>query len=249
LASLLTELHGVRSILGSPLDNSPSAEDITEALEEVYQLVVNRTNNTGNAWQIGTLNIVTAAETTVYQIETQYDDFYKALSVVTIPETSSDPEYRLEFVEVEHIPQEWAYVTSQGGQLFSSSHSAQYIAFYRKLGEDGETVWCEIRPAPDGVEYYKITYQVGDFWQKVDDTGYGMPHKEQRFHLRRLAAATLLPKCRWSYDEGKNLIRKAEIEKTLERAIAMGAPAFESHIASLDQANVVELETYGDRYW
>jgi hypothetical protein len=232
--------------LGSPLDNSPSVEDIAEAIEEVYQLVVNRTNNTGNAWQIQTINIDTVAETTVYQIDTQFNDFYKALSVVTIP-TGTEPEYRLEFVEVEHMPQEWEWITSEGGRLFASTHSAQYIAFYRKLGSDGETLWCEIRPVPSGVESYKITYQVGDWWSRITDTGYGMPHKEQRFHLRRLAASTLLHKCRWSYDEARNLSKKAEISAILDRAIAMGAPAFEEHISSLDQANVVELETFGDR--
>jgi hypothetical protein len=228
------------------LDNSPSAEDISEALEEVYQLVVNRTNNTGNAWQIGTLNIVTSAETGVYQIETPFDDFYKALSVVTVP-TGTDPEYRLEFVEVEHMPQEWEWVTSNGGRLFESSHSAKYIAFYRKLGTDGETIWVEIRPVPAGEETYKITYQVGDWWSRIESTDYGMPHKEQRFHLRRLAASTLMHKCRWSYDEAKNLAKKVEISGILDRAIAMGAPAFEAHIASLDQADVVELELFGDR--
>jgi hypothetical protein len=216
-------------------------------LEEVYQLIVNRTNNTGNAWQIGTLNIVTSAETGVYQIETPFDDFYKALSVVTVP-TGNDPEYRLEFVEVEHIPQEWEYITSAGGRLFESTHSAKYIAFYRKLGLDGETIWVEIRPVPSG-ETYKITYQVGDWWSRISSTDYGMPHKEQRFHLRRLAASTLLPKCRWSYDEGRNLSKKAEISAVLDRAIEMGAPAFESHIASLDNADVVELELFGDRLY
>lgn len=245
MSSLLTEIHGVRSILGNPLSNAPSPEDIAEALEEVYQYATNRTNNTGNAWQIGTLNIVTVAETTTYQIQTQYDDFYKALSVVTVPETSSDPEYTLEFVEVEHIPSEWQWITSSGGRLYASTHSGKYIAFYRKMGTDGETIWCEMRPAPDDVETYKITYQVGDWWNRVADTDYTMPHKEHRFHLRRLAAQTLLPKCKWNYGDNNQI--KAEIREVLDRAIMMGAKAFEDHIASLDQANVVELELFGDR--
>lgn len=246
MSSLLSEIHGVRSVLGYPLSNAPTSEDIAEALEESYQWAVNRTNNTGNSWQIGTLNIITVANTYVYQIETQFDDFYKALSVVTVPTVTGDPEYTLEFVEVEHIPEEWQWITTEGGRLYWSSHSAKYIAFYRKLGVDGETIWCEIRPVPDRAETYKITYQVGDWWSRISATTYGMPHKEHRFHLRRLAARTLLPKCKWNY--GDNSLMKAEVKETLDRAIAMGAPAFEEHIASLDNANVVELETFGDRY-
>jgi len=246
VASLLDEIQGVRNILANPLPNAPTPEDISDALQEVYQYANNRTNNTGNAWQIGTLNITTVAETYVYQIETQYDDFYKALSVVTVPETATDPEYPLEFVEVEHIPEEWSWITSNGGRLYYSDHSVQYIAFYRKMGTAGETIWVEMRPVPDRVETYKITYQVGDFWNRVANTDYGMPHREHRFHLRRLAAQTLLPKCKWNF--GDNNQMKSEIRETLDRAIAMGAPAFEDHISSLDQANVIELELFGDRY-
>jgi hypothetical protein len=234
----------VRSILNSPLSNAPTPEDIAEALEETYQWAINRTNNTGNSWQIGTMNIVTVADTWVYQIETQFDDFYKALSVVTVPPNSTDPEYSLEFVEVEHMPSEWQWITSNNGRLFFSSHASQYIAFYRKLGADGETIWCEIRPVPSSVETYKITYQVGSWWDRIT-TDYEMPHKEHRFHLRRLAASTLLPKCKWHFGDNDKL--KLEIRETLDRAIGLGAPAFEEHIASLDQANVVELETFGDR--
>lgn len=244
--SLLAEIHGVRSILGNPLSNAPSPEDITEALEEVYQYAGNRANNTGNSWQIGTLNITTVVDTYVYQIQTQFDDFYKALSVVTVPSTTSEPEYTLEFVEVEHIPTEWQWITTNGGRLYASSHSAKYIAFYRKIGSDGESIWAEIRPVPDRVENYKITYQIGEWWSRVVDTDFTMPHKEHRFHLRRLAAAMLLHKCKWHYGDNNQI--KAEIKETLDRAIAMGAKPFEDHIASLDNAGVVELELFGDRY-
>lgn len=246
MSSLLDEIHGVRTLLDNPLSNAPSPEDIAEALEEMYQWAMNVTNNTGNSWQIGTMNIVTVADTYVYQIETEFDDFYKALSVVTIPENSTDPEYSLEFVEVEHIPEEWSWITSNGGRLYCSSHSARYIAFYRKMGTDGETIWCEIRPVPDRVENYKITYQVGHWWNRVADTDYEMPHKEHRFHLRRLAAESLLSKCRWQY--GDNTQRKAEVGAQLVRGIARGAKAFDDHIASLDNAGIVELETYGDHW-
>jgi hypothetical protein len=246
MASLLDEIYGVRSVLANPLEQSPSVEDIVEALQEVYQFATNRTNNTGNGWQINTTTIVALEGVFVYEISTPFNDFYKALSVVTIPE-NDDPEYALEFVEVEHIPTEWQWVTEQGGTLYgSSTHSGRYIAFYRKMGTDGETIWCEIRPVPAQDENYKITYQVGDWWERVTSTDYEFPHKEFKFHLRRLAASTLLPKCRWSYDANANRERKLEIGATLDRAIEMGAPAFDAHIASLDQANVVELETYSD---
>lgn len=232
------------------MPNAPTAEDIVEALNEVYQWTTNRTNNTGNAWQINTTTIVATEGTFVYEIETQHNDFYKALSVVTIPASENDPEYPLEFVEVEHIPEEWSWVTETGGQLYgSSSHAGRYIAFYRKMGTDGETIWCEIRPVPTQDENYKITYQVGNYWDRVVDTDYELPHKEYKFHLRRLAASTLLHKTRWSYDAAANQQRKQEVAATLDRAIEMGAKAFDDHIASLDQANIVEMETYGDKFY
>lgn len=247
MASLLTEIHGVRSVLGNPLANAPTPEDIAEALEETFQLVTNITNNTGNGWQIGTLNISATAGTYVYQIETPFDDFYKALSVVTVPTNINDPEYVLEFTEIEHIPQEWAYL-NETGRLYYSTHSANFIAFYRKLGVDGETIWCEIRPVPAQDETYKITYQIGSWWDRIENTSFTLPHREFRFHLRRLAAQTLLHKCRWSYDEQKNALKKVEVGSILDRAIAMGAKTFDDHIASLDNADIVEMETFGDRY-
>lgn len=245
MSSLLEEIHGVRSLLDNPLSNAPTPEDIAEALEEMYQWAVNVTNNTGNSWQIGTLNITTVADTYVYQIQTQFDDFYKALSVVTVPDDTTDPEYILEFVEVEHIPEEWSWITTNGGRLYASTHSGKFIAFYRKMGSDGESIWVEIRPAPDRVENYKITYQIGSWWDRVADTDYGMPHKEHRFHLRRLAAESLLSKCKWQY--GDNTQRKGEVAAQLARGIARGAKAFDDHIALLDNADIVEMELYGDR--
>lgn len=248
--NVLTEVLGVRSLLADPLNNAPSMDDIIEALEEVYQYVTNLTNNTGNAWQVDTLTISTTAGTREYQLDSEeVVDFYKALRVTTVPPDDSNPEYILEFTEVEQLSREWSWLGQNNGQLFSSSHSAQVIAFYRKLGTDGEELWCEFRPTPNADEDYKVLYQVGDWWDRVFAQGdmlYSLPNREYRFHLRRLAAELLLPKTQWSYDKVADNARKMEIASVLSNAIARGSKAFDEHIASLDNADILQLDVWSD---
>jgi len=261
-STLAKEIMGVRAVLDDPLPQSPSADNIIQALEEVYQWVTNRTNNTGNSWQVDTYTLTTVANQRVYDltddllIATVSGGFYKPLIVTTIPDDTNTPEVILEFTELESLPHEWAWLSANNGNLYFSSHSGRYIAFYRQLsqasGSTGERLMLEIRPTPSKVENYKILYQVGNWWDRVFETNpsdaldYRLPHQEYRFHLRRLAARTLLPRARWTHDEAYNDMKRKEIALSLQVEIDHSAEAFEAHIASLDQADVIRLDSWAD---
>jgi len=245
MATLLDEILGVRSMLVNPLSQSPTPEDIIEELENVYQTVTNMGNNSGNSWQIETVTLVTTAGTREYQLDSDLvQDFYKPLLVTTVPENDSQPEYQLEFTELESLPSEWAWLGQNQGSLLWTSHSSQVIAFYRKMGVDSEEIWCEMRPTPNSTQQYKILYQVGDWWSNLAVTNYTLPNKEFRFHFRALAARNLLPKTRWSY--GDDTAKKAEIKENLDRRIAMGTPILNDHLMSLDNSDAVAISSYAD---
>lgn len=245
--TLLNEILGVRSILGNPLPQSPSPEEILEELEAVYQDVTNLANNTGNAWAVDSFNITTVAGTRAYQLQpTEVTNFYKALIVTTVPPDSSTPEYTLEMAELEHLPQEWAWLSQNQGSLFWTSHSSQLVAFYRKMGTAGEEIWCELRPTPNSVQEYKILYQQGHWWDvaTTKGTGFQLPHQEYKFHFRAQAAWNLLPRCRWSYGDDSGKL--ASIKTMLEGRIAKGAKSFDDYIAALDNQDTVWLDSYAD---
>ena len=249
MATLLEEILGVRSILGNPLPQSPSPDEIIEELEAVYQDVTNTANNTGNAWSTDSLTITTVAGQRVYELDpAKVANFSKALIVTTVPPDTSTPEYVLEFTEQEHLPQEWAWLSQNQGSLYWTSHSSQLIAFYREMTATGEKTYCEMRPTPNSAQDYKVLYQVGTWWSLVNNaatpTEYVLPHKPYKFHFRAIAANRLLPKTRWSY--GDDTMKKKEIAAMLDRRIAENKDSFEDYIATLDNADVTWLDSYAD---
>lgn len=254
--TLQKEILGVRSLLGEPLDNAPSVVEIIEALEEVYQHVTNLTNNTGNAWQTSTVEFTTTVGVREYEIQpNRATNFYKPLVVTTVPaNTTTEPEYILQMVEQEHLSQEWSWLSQNNGVLFYSSHSAFWVAFYQKISSKGNGVYCEIRPTPNKVETYKILYQVGDWWNTME-TGekfdFLMPHHEHRFYLRRLAVNVLLDKkkVRWHYNKTENEREADKLRLLNTETLKELKPSFEAHIASLDNADIITLETYGDKFY
>lgn len=246
--TLLTEINGVRSMLGDPLNQAPSIKEIMEELEAVYQEQTNLGNNTGHAWNVNSITLtVSAGQRTTIIDPGKATDFYKALVVTTVPTSDSNPEYTLEFTEIASLPQEWAFLGQNQGGLFSSSHSAMFIAFYRKMGTLGEEIVCEMRPTPNSTQQYTVWYQVGDWWDKVsanNDFAYQLPNKEFKFYFRALAARNLLPKAKWSYGDDKD--RYAKIATMLDGRIARGEKIFTDHLASLDNSDIVVLDSWAD---
>lgn len=247
-STLMNELNGVRSMLGNPLPQAPTIKDITEELEAVYQENTNIGNNTGIAWQVDSFVLTATAGQRTYVLDPDVViDFYKALTVTTVPTSDSDPEYTLEFTEIEHLPQEWAWLGQNQGILLDSSHSSGLVAFYRQLGRAGEEIVCELRPTPNSTQQYTVWYQVGDWWERVfqnSDTAYTLPNKEYRFYFRALAARNLLPKCQWSYGQDKE--RYENIKEMLDRRIVMSKKVYDDGLATIDNADVIRLDSYAD---
>lgn len=179
-------------------------------------------------------------------LETPLQDFYKALAVTTVPENiNADPEYVLEFTELEHLPKEWAWLSQNKGQYMESSHDAQLIAFYRKMGTYSEEIWCQIRPIPSKAESYKILYQQSDWWDKfLDSTNYAefrTPHSTQRMYIRGLVALNLLYKgsVKWSFNDMKNELKTKSLIEGLEKRVARYRKSFDEYKDSLDQSDIV----------
>lgn len=267
-STILQEVLGVRQMLSGPLSQSPSFQDILEELEAEYQFVTGDTNNTANAWQVATTTITTEADVDDYPICA--NDFYKALSVVTVPaNTATQPEYQLEFVELEHINKDWAWLGTGKGQYMYSSHDSQLIAFYHKITNGGEEVRVQLRPMPSQAQEYKILYQVTDWWPRVtmEDVrpcnscgsssgcgcvpvpdGFRMPHSSQRFYTRALAAQNLLlsGKVRWSSDPVKDFTKGKLISDGLAVRIARYKKVYDEYIDSLDQPDITLISSWAD---
>lgn len=253
MSTLIKEIMGVRSLFGGCLPNSPSNEQIAEELCATYQDVSNKANNTGAAWQVETYTLVVTAGTRIYQLDPALvTKFYKALNVTTVPANDAEPEVPLEFTEIEYLPQEWAWLAQNQGQLMFSNHASGLVAFYRKIDDTvGEQIWAELRPTPNKTESYKILYQVGAWWDGVfsasgQELTAILPNKEYRFHFRSIVARNLLraDKVRWSY--GDDTTKYARIYKGLDDRINEGKQAFEDHLATLDNSDIVELMSWSD---
>lgn len=252
--NLLKEVLGVRHLLDGPMDQSPSFDEIVDELAIEYQHVTNELNNTGNAWQVNTTTITTVAEQEDYQILAQ--DFYKALLVTTVPQSSgTHPEYVLEFTEAEHIPKDWAWLSSGKGQYMYSSHDSQIIAFYRKIGTNGEELWVKLRPVPGQAQNYKILYQQTDWWDTVFATGgisgvedFVPPHSSQRYYIRAVAAHNLLMsgRVKWSFDEIRNFSKSQQSQRGLESRISRYRQAYEEYKSSLDNPDITWIEPWSD---
>lgn len=184
--NLSREIFGVKAMLGDPLDQSPSIRQICDELEAEYQTVTNEVNNKGNSQHIAEEILTTSVGKRSYDIGSIAKDFYKALSVTTIPSTAvltpvaGDPQgntitvssgigrsHSLEFTELENINDDWGHLRSNSGQLMGSSHDSQMIAIYKVIiPQQGEVVRVEMRPTPNSAQKYLILYQTTDWWDK-----------------------------------------------------------------------------------
>lgn len=252
--TVLSEVMGVRVMLNNPMPQAPAFKDILEELEAEYQHLTNDLNNTGNAWQVDNYTLTTVAGTYEYEITPTNKEFYKALNVTTIPSnTSVDPQYVLEFTELEHMPQEWAWLGQNRGQYMYSSHDSQMIAFYRKITVSGEKLYCQIRPTPTEAQSYNILYQVTDWWGRISSgtgTDFYMPHSSQRFYIRALVAQNLLLKgmVRWSFDDVRNFKTGQLVAKSLEVRINRYKQAYDEYIDSLDNPDLTMIDAWADDY-
>ncbi len=250
MSSVLNEVIAIRSLLNNPLPQSPSFESILEGIEAEYTLATQQTNNKGNAWQKAEVSFTTSAGVREYQILTDDNDFDKPLVVTTVPANNSAyPEYVLEFTEVENISKEWGWTGTNKGQFTMSSHDSQLIAFFHKLTDEGDEVWCELRPTPSKAQVYKVMYQVGDWWARVfatQDLGYNLPYSMHKHYLRALVAQNLLYKCRWSFDAVADAMTKKEIGETLANQISRHKPVYDEWIGSLVVPDVIEASAWAN---
>lgn len=249
--TVLQQAINVRERLADPLPQAPSYARILSELEVAYQYATNRTNNTGNAWQLSSFTFNSVAGQRQYQFSAgTVSDFYKALKVVTVPSNADTfPEFELEFVEMEHFAQEWAWLSQNNGELWYSSHDAQLIAFFRKMGTSGAELWCEIRPVPSEAQTYKVLYQQSDWWGTAMTAGssYTLPHPSQARYMECLAALNLLPECQWCFDDAKNMEMAAKLAAVIEKDLQMHRAVFEQHISTLESQDVIEIEDWADR--
>jgi hypothetical protein len=257
--TLMTEVLGVRAMLGSPLNQAPSFQEIQREIEAEYIAITNATNATGNAWQVDTYTLTTVAGQYQYVISDLSTNaqfrFYKALTVLTVPaDVDSAPEYVLEFVELEHMPQEWAWLSQNHGQYFASSHDSQMIAFYRAIEDDGAKLYVELRPVPSRAQDYKIIYQQQDWWDYIYSTEEAaqieamLPFNSQKFYLRALVAKNLLMQGRvkWSMDPAYNASKARMILEGLNDRIDRGEESYREFISSLDNPDITYVQAWAD---
>lgn len=251
--TLLNEILGVKQLLDSPMDQSPSYNDIVDELAAEYQHMTNQVNNTAEAWMVGEYTLTTVVGTSDYQLNVAVPLFYKALAVYTVPsDVNAHPQYGLEFMELEYMPQEWAWLGQNKGQYMYSSHDSQAIAFYRTLTTSGELIYARLAPVPANVQSYKIIYQQTDWWDSAILSSIvqspGLPNSSQRMYIRTLAAENLLMKgaVMWSYDPVKNFAKSQIVAKGLALRKERYKKAYDEYISSLDQPDITFIKSWAD---
>lgn len=236
-----------------PLPQAPTFDQVIADLENEYQLVTNRANNTQNAWYTSTTDVTVTAGTRKYEI-TDDDgaplDFYKAMNIVTVPgDTAIDPEYGLDFVELEHYDKEWNWLGQNQGQLFYSSHSSQLAAIYRTMGDEREEIWIELRPTPEEAETYRILYHQGDWWSKVTEAGdldYGLPMAEFKSYIYALVMRKRLPTAKWCFNEEVNARMAEKLIAVQDDLVLRMEPTIKEHFTSLENYEIIEIDDWGD---
>lgn len=277
--TLKKEIEGVRSELSDSLDQNPTTGQIIYELEGEYQHISNLANNTGVAWSIDEIILTTVANQFDYRIDTETDQFYKPLHLEILPEgielsdesaqedggkhlvidyTNSLKGTRgyLEFMEIEHLPLEYQWLQSVGGQLFFNTRYSFYMAFYRQIFPNvGEAQFVRLSPIPtiSGINI-KIMYQTTDWWDAMfselttgtDQYQQKMPHSSQRFYIRSLVAKNLIYKeqVAWSTDIVKNTKKRSSILQGLDDKIIRYRPAFEDYIRTLEETDSITIDAW-----
>lgn len=250
--TLLKELFAVRKALGYPLDNEPSLKQIIYEMQSEHQNLTNETNNTGQSWQVSEYILSSVVDQREYEITVPFGDFYKALTVTTVPDNSTTPEYPVYFVEREHISNEWPWLSSSGGQLFWSSHDSSFISFYRKIGANTAKLYAELRPVPSKVQDYRILYMQTDWWeQAILLQTSQLPHSSQRFYIQALVARNLILAgvVKWSYDSEANAYKARHVLQGLKEKIERYKKAYDDYKASLDIPGVTMAESWAPDLW
>lgn len=250
--TIQAEVLGVRSMLNNPLPQAPSYNDILEEMQAEYQNITNLTNATANSWQVANYTLTSVAGQYEYTITPANDDFFKALNVTTVPpDVDTDPQYMVEFTELEHIPKEWGWLGENQGQFLMSSHDSQLIAFYRTITSSGSAIKCQIRPTPTRVQDYNILYQVTDWWPQVLVSlgkEFTLPHSSQRFYIRALVAQNLLLKgnVSWSFDADRDAATAKLVESGLSARLARYQEGFNEYRGSLDNPDITFITSWAD---
>jgi hypothetical protein len=273
-SSIILEAMGVKQMLGDPLDQAPSIRQIVLELEAEYQHITNIVNNRGQAQHIGELVITTVENQTRYVLDVPSQDFFKALSMTSIPAsatvTGGEHDYRvevtsgddheniLEFFELEHGAFEWAYMAKNRGQVLSSSHDSQLVGFYKTLVDgEGEKLVLEMRPTPARAQRYRLLYQITDWWDRVfaspnagvNDIEFRLPHSSQRMMIRATVGMNLIQKgvVKWALNDEYNAKRGQVVLQGLKDRFDRYSTAFNEYLDTLEHEDVVFIELWADR--
>lgn len=272
--TLLKEVFGVRQFLGDPLEQAPSVRQVVRELEAEYQYLMIDASNRGMSQHVGETVITTEADQRRYELGVEADQFYKILSVNTVPAdavitgddstkrvtvTSGDGrEQNIEMVELERFNDDWSDLRAGRGQLFSSTHDAQMVAFYKTIQEGvGEVLTAEFRPTPTSAQRYMILYQITDWWDRLfsastdgaNDYSFRLPHSSQRMLIRARVAMNLLKAgvVKWALNDDYNVRRGTVVEAGLKDKIMRYTDAYERYLDTLEHGDVVYVELFGDR--
>ena len=273
-SSIISEALGVKQMLGDPLDQAPSIRQIVLELEAEYQHLNNVISNRGQAQHIGELVITTVPDQTRYVLDVPSQDFFKALSMTSIPSSAivtggehdlrmevtsgDDHENMLEFYELEHGAFEWAYMSKNRGQVLSSSHDSQMVGFYKTIIDgEGEKLVLEMRPTPARAQRYRLLYQITDWWDRVfaapsagvDGIEFRLPHSSQRMMIRATVGMNLIQKgvVKWALNDQYNTTRGTVVLQGLTQRYERYKEAFNEYLDTLEHEDIVFIELFGDR--
>jgi hypothetical protein len=274
MTTLIKEVFGVRQFLGDPLEQAPSVRQVINELEAEYLHISVDAANRGHSQHVGEMVLTTVQHQRRYELGIDANEFYKVLSVSTIPADATvtgdstskrvtitggdDRTSDVNMVEFERFGDTWPHLAANRGQLYGSSHDSQAIGFYKSIKPGvGEVITAELRPTPNSAQRYLILYQITDWWDSLfqssadgaNDYEFKLPHRSQRMLIRARVARNLIFKgvVKWALNDEYNMSRGLAVVQGLETRIKELQESYDAYLDTLEHGDVVYVELFGDR--
>lgn len=245
MATLRSNLAGVRRLLGFPDPHEPDDVILFEMLSNQVQHHHNQLQNGQGHWSVDKfdLSIGGSDEDTLVAAANMGKPFWVYTADPTNP---SHVRREVPFVLLNNIGQFYA-----GPEQLETGglHSVQYITFYRRAG-----AWfAKPTPIPSDPENYVAWFETGLAPTSLGDEAGLSPFNHL---IRTQAALGALPHCAWTGAKFNGTDREAAAweRKTSALALSLGQDEkkfqkeFSTYLGTLMNAGVEAREGYGEEY-
>jgi hypothetical protein len=215
MSTIIKDVAAVRLLLVNPNEQSPSVDQIFNALLMEYQNLYNELSNTSQPWTTDSVEISLNSNDADYLINRKIG---KVLNVTAYLDNANYAPVMLEFGD-------FAEVSAAGLSFFSplyfgsdrdfvnwGTNSAPTMAFYRKQGR----LYARVPALGYEAARVVITYAVGNWIEDISPESEAAM-SEHHGLVRLRAAMNVLEASEWSGDREFNQMRKSNLDASFSR--------------------------------